>query len=450
MLNRLVAIFVRLVQRYMPDPFIFALLLSIATFALAWIAGPKGPLELASAWYGGIWKILEFAIQMVLVLCAGYALAQSALIGKALEAVASAARTPPRAVAITVVVAMAASFLNWGFGLVVAALCAKTMARRVRGLDFGLVVAAAYSGFVVWASGLSSSIALISATRGAKLNFIEQTTGQLAPLPATLFTAYNLVPCAALLIALPLVFSRLRPRAVREVAREALESADAEGESEPSALLADEAAATPARSLERSPILTALLLALGILYIVFRARRQSLAPDVNFVIFLFLMLGLALHGRPARYLAAWNRAARSCGPLLLQYPLYGGILGLLDGSSLGERLSTFAVQISTTRTFPLFTFLSSNVISLFVPSGGGHWAVQGPIMLPAAAKLGVSPAVTAMAVAMGEQTANMVQPFWALPILAIAGLDVRDIMGYCVLTLLLSLVCFGAALTFLA
>jgi short-chain fatty acids transporter len=134
------------------------------------------------------------------------------------------------------------------------------------------------------------------------------------------------------------------------------------------------------------------------------------------------------------------------GPLLLQYPLYGGIMGLISASSLVERLSHAVAAISTRHTFALLVFLSSNVVSLFVPSGGGHWAVQGPIVLPAAAQLGVSPAATAMAVAMGEQTANMVQPFWALPILAIARLGVREVMGYCVLTFLLTVAIFGAAL----
>jgi short-chain fatty acids transporter len=427
----------------MPDPFLFAVLLTIIAYVLAIIAGPKGPLETVGAWYGGIWKILPFAIQMTLVLVAGYTLAQASLVRRGLAGIAGIPRTPAGAIAITVLVAMAAAFLNWGFGLVCSALLAREMARRVKGLDFGLVVAAAYSGFVVWASGLSSSIAIISATHGSNMNFIELRTGQLTPLSQTLWTAYNLVPCAVLAIVLPILFARLRPAQVREVSREALDEAD-RAETE-----AAETATTPATRLEHSPLLTILLVAGAIAYIVYRAKNESLTPDVNFIIFLFTMAGLALHGRPIRYVRAWNRAARSAGPLLLQYPFYGGIQALLEQSSLAERMSNWAVHVSSQRTFPLFTFLSSNLISLFVPSGGGHWAVQAPIMLPAAQKLGVSPAVTAMAVAMGEQTANMIQPFWALPILAIAGLGVRDIMGYCVITLVVSIAVFGAALVFL-
>jgi short-chain fatty acids transporter len=317
------------------------------------------------------------------------------------------------------------------------------MGRRVRGLDFGLVVAAAYSGFVVWASGLSSSIALVSATHGAALNFIEQQTGRVAPLSTTLFAPANLVPCGLLLVVLPLLFSRLRPPHIRSAPPMATQE-----ETETSAIdpAADSAASGPARWLERTPWLLLPLFAAAALHLLHRMRGSGPGLDVNLVIFVFLIAGMILHRRPIAYVRAWSKAATTAGPILLQYPLYGGILGLLGGSALCERLSTWAVRASTPRTFPLLTFLSSNVVSFFVPSGGGHWAVQGPIMLPAALKLGVSPPVTAMAVALGEQTANMVQPFWALPILAIAGLGIQDIMGYCALTFLVSVVTFGGAL----
>src|SRR5215468_4256924 len=253
-----------MVQRWMPDPFLFAVLLTIITYGLALIAGPKGPLELVGAWYGGIWKILEFAIQMTLVLVAGYTLAQAPAVRRGLTAIAGVAKTPARAVAMTVLVAMAAAFLNWGFGLVCSALLAREMARRVRGLDFGLVVAAAYSGFVVWASGLSSSIAIISATHGSKMNFIEQQTGQVVPLSQTLWTAYNLVPCLVLAVVLPILFARLRPTEVREASREALDEAERAETELP------ELASTPASRLERSPVLTILLIAGAIAYVVHR------------------------------------------------------------------------------------------------------------------------------------------------------------------------------------
>lgn len=445
-MERLTSFFVTLVRRYLPDPFVYAGLLTLVAVVAALVAGPSaaspphGPWLDAclGAWFHGAFAILEFAMQMALMLVAGHALAEAPLVHRALAAIAGKARTPPRALFITVLVSLAACWVNWGFGLVVAALLAREMARRVEQLDFGLVVAAAYSGFVVWASGLSSSIALTSATHGNKLNFIEQQTGHVAPLGETLFSAFNLVPVGICAVVLPLVFMRLRPAGAPVTA---------------GALLAEPRpaeASTPAPEglaglLERSPITTALG-ALIVGYLGLRLARHALTPELNTVIALFLALGMLLQPRALEYVRAWNRAAKSVGPLLLQYPLYGGIMGLISASSLVERLAHATAAISTRHTFALLVFLSSNVVSLFVPSGGGHWAVQGPIVLPAAAQLHVSAGATAMAVAMGEQTANMVQPFWALPILAIAGLGVRDVMGYCVLTFVISLSAFGLAL----
>ena len=165
---------------------------------------------------------------------------------------------------------------------------------------------------------------------------------------------------------------------------------------------------------------------------------------------LVLIAGLALHGPPVAYVAAMRNAAQQTGPMMLQYPIYGGIMGIMTGTGLAAIIAASFVAFSSTKTLPFWSFIASNIISLFVPSGGGHWAVQGPFMVPAAVKLHVSPAMTAMATAMGEQTANMVQPFWALPILAIARLGIKDIMGYCVIALVVGLILFGGSLLLFA
>jgi short-chain fatty acids transporter len=448
-MERLTGLFVALVRRYLPDPFVYATLLTLVAFVGAWIAGPaetasppNGPWISAvlAGWFGGVFKILEFAMQMVLVLVAGHSLASTPLVRRALASIAARARTPSRALALTVSISLAACWLNWGFGLVVAGLLAREMARAVRGLDFPLCVAAAYSGFVVWASGLSSSIALSSATPGSAVNFIEKTTHQVAPLRETVFAPFNLVPVVVMAVVLPVIFSRLRP------AGTPIELGEQPQESNPVRNAVPEGLAG---ALERLPLTTAIGL-LGLAHLVSKAFAKTLAPDLNTVILTFIVLGMLLQPKALDYVRAWNEAAKSVGPLLLQYPIYGGIMGLISTSSLVERLAHATEMISNRHTFAPLVFLSSNVISFFVPSGGGHWAVQGPIVLPAALKLGVSPAVAAMAVAVGEQTANMVQPFWALPLLAIAGLGVRDVMGYCVLTYLISIAVFGAALFLLA
>ena len=178
-------------------------------------------------------------------------------------------------------------------------------------------------------------------------------------------------------------------------------------------------------------------------------QRTKGSVDLNLVILTLLIGGMILHWRPAAYIAAVKHAARISGPLILQYPLYGGLMGIITTTGLAAIFSKAFIKYSTAHTLPFFTYLTSLVITLFVPSGGGHWAVQGPFAIPAAQNLHASMAGTTMAVAMGESVANMLQPFFALPILAIAGIRMRRMMGFMVVTFLISLVVFGASLLLL-
>jgi len=443
MLNRLASFFVRLIQRWMPDPFLFCVLLTVLCYLLALTLTPSAPLALVAYWYAGIWEILTFAMQMILVLLTGYTLAASRPIRALLERIAALPANQGRAIVVLVVVSLLASLLHWGFALVASALLARAMGRKVAGCDFGFLVAGAYSGFVLWASGLSSSIPLVSATEGSPMNIIAQYTPvRVTPIRETLLAPYNLALVAATLILLPVMFRWMMPRGAQirpvEPARLA--------EPEPAETAPAPTEKTPASRLEQSRLVTLALAALATTYLIRHFAQRGFALDLNVVILAFFTLGLLLHLRPIRYVHAFNQAARVAGPLALQYPLYGGIMGLMEDSGLAGVIAHWFVSFSTPTTFPFYTFLSSIIITLFIPSGGGHWVVQGPFMIPAATRLGVSPTVTAMAVAFGEQTGNMVQPFWALPILAIVGLSIRDIMGYCVMTFLLSSLLSSAVL----
>jgi short-chain fatty acids transporter len=441
MLRRLTRIFVRYAERYIPDPYIYALILTFVTAGAALIWTQADAVKIVTSWYDGIWAILAFAMQMALILSTGVALADAPPVRRLLERVASIPVRQSGAVVTLFLVGAFANFLNWGFGLVVGALLAREMAKRIRDVDFGLLVAVAYMGNMVWASGLSSSIALASATPGSALNIIEKVTGRTAGLNETIFTAYNLVPTILVFCLIPLMLVAIAPgeAEMKRVDPELLKRQDAPPQIEP-----------PAKNfagvLENTPLFTLLLVAMGIAYEANVTVTRGFTLDINGMIFIALMLGLIFHWRPIRYVRAFNKAARTVGPILLQFPLYGGIMGMMTGTGLAAVIAEAFVAFSTQRTLPFWSFISSNIISLFVPSGGGHWAVQGPFMVPAAVNLGVDPALTAMATAMGEQTANMIQPFWALPVLAIAGLGIKDIMGYCVMALLVGLVIYGGAL----
>jgi short-chain fatty acids transporter len=445
LLRKLTRVCVRYAERYIPNPYLYAVILTFITVvaALIWTSSDAG--KVIEAWYKGIWEILAFAMQMALILVTGVTLADAPFVRRLLRGLASLP-TGQAGGAITVFLAAAiGSWLNWGFGLVVGALVAREVAKRLHEVDFSFLVAAAYMGFMVWASGLSSSIALATATHGSALNIVEKVTGHVAGFDETIFTAYNLVPVVLLLIVIPVALYFMGPPAadMKKVDPQLLIEQDRVS-------LPERRERTFATVLEDSWILTVLLVLMGVFYEWHSIAKAGFHLDINGFIFIVLMLGLIFHWRPIRYVRSFEASARTVGPILLQFPLYGGIMGIMTGTGLAAVIAQSFVAFSTARTLPFWSFISSNIISLFVPSGGGHWAVQGPFMVPAAVKLQVSPAITAMATAMGEQTANMIQPFWALPILAIARLGIKDIMGYCVIALVIGLVLYGGALLILA
>jgi short-chain fatty acids transporter len=444
-LGRVTAMFVYLFENLMPDPFVFAVLLTFIGALLAWRFAPGAtPVTIITAWYGGVFGLFTFAFQMVIMLVAGYALATAPLVHRALSRLTSFATTPLSAISLTIVVGMAASWLNWGLGLVTAALVAREIAKRVR-MDFGWLVAAAYSGFVISTEGLSGSIALSQATHGSALNIVEKVSGQVLPLSQTVFTRFNLIPITILFVVLPIVFRWLAPTEANTVA------------ADPVRLNAEDAQRRPPERLENTFgsrlddawILNLLLALFGAVAIFFELKRNNWSVDLNSVIMTLLMAGLLLHWRPSAYIAAVKNAARITGPLILQYPLYGGLMGIITTTGLAAVLSKIFIHYSTSHTLPFFTYLTSLVITLFVPSGGGHWAVQGPFAIPAARDLHASLAGTTMAVAMGESVANMLQPFFALPILAIAGISMRRMMGFMIVTFTISFIVFGASLLLL-
>jgi short-chain fatty acids transporter len=444
LLGRMTNVCVFVFERVMPDPFVFAILLTLIAAVLAFVFAPNAaPRQIAAAWYAGVFNLFTFAFQMVLMLVAGHALAGAPAIRRLLARIAGIPRTPADAISLIILVSMAASWINWGLGLVTAALLAREIAKRVP-VDFGWLVAAGYTGYVISTEGLSGSIALSQSTHGSALNIVEKLTGHLTPLSETVFTRFNLIPIAVLFVILPLVFRSIGPTAQNSQPAdpERLRAEDDHAPIKPDT-------GSFGAMLDHAWILNLLLVLLIACALVLELIRTHGSIDLNSVIMTLLMLGLLLHFRPAAYVAAIKLAARSSGSLILQYPLYGGLMGIITTTGLAAVLSKVFIRFSTAHTLPFYTYLTSMIITLFVPSGGGHWAVQGPFAIPAAQQLHASLAGTTMAVAMGESVANMLQPFWALPILAIAGISMRRMMGFMVVTFAVSAVVFGLALLFL-
>ncbi|NPT38519.1 TIGR00366 family protein [Paraburkholderia xenovorans] len=432
-------------ERVMPDPFVLSICLTLVVVVLALFIAPHGDLPtVLEAWYTGMFGILGFALQMILILATGYAIAEAPLVQRGLRALAVHARTPARAACLVFPVVACAAWLNWGLGLIVGAFLSREIARRVD-VDFAWLVAGCYSAWSVCNSGFSSSIALSQASHGNALNLVEKATGHVVPLSQTIFAPFVLVPTVLVIIVMTVVFIRMHPNPENVVAfRDTPEqAADASGD-DPHA----RPSGTPsfASHLEQSIFGTLLLLALGAGYLLVTWRKEGPDLDINNTILIFLMIGLALQRTPIAYANAIRRAARQTGSMLLQYPVYGGIMGVMKSTGLASMIAKAFVTIASPVMLPLWSFLSSLIITLLVPSAGGHWAVQGPFVLPAALDLHASVPRTAMGVAMAENVSNMLQPFWAVPIVAIAGIRIQRVMGYTAVTFAVSLVIYSVAL----
>lgn len=442
---------VRIVQNYLPDPFLFAVILTLIVLVSGIFATGQGPMDMVLHWSGGFWSLLAFSMQMALVLVTGHTLASTPVIKRGLRRLAKMCKTPLQAILAVTFISTIACWINWGFGLVIGALYARQLAREVKGVDYRLLIASAYSGFLVWHSGLSGSIPLKLATAGEGLSLA--TKGAVVdPISTslTIFAPFNLIIFGFILVTMPFVNRAMHPAADEVVT---VDPKLLEDEEDGHGVI--EHAGTFADKMENSPILSMLIGLMGLTAIVYYFAKNGFELNLNIVNFIFLFLAIILHQTPRRFLDAISVAARGTSGIILQFPFYAGIMGMMVGAnpetglSLAGMISQGFVSISNQTTYPLFTFLSAGIVNFFVPSGGGQWAVQAPIMMPAGAELGVSAAKTGMAIAWGDAWTNMIQPFWALPALGIANLGARDIMGFCLVDLLYSGLIIALGLMFI-
>ncbi len=424
---------VKLVERYLPDPYIFVLLLTLIASVAAIAIERQTPLAVLRFWGDGFWSLLTFSMQMLLVLVTGFMLASSPPVKRILQKIAGTAKTPGGAIILVTLVSLAASWINWGFGLVVGALFAKELARLIR-VDYRLLVASAYSGFVVWHGGLAGSIPLTIATEG---HFSADQIGVIGT-GSTIFAFFNLAIVVCLFIAIPLVNRMMLPDEKDSVYVDPSVLDDAP---EPVGRIT-----RPAERLENSFTLAMLVGVPGLLFLLDHFLLRGGGLNLNVVNFMFLFLAIVLHRTPRNLLTSLNEAIKGGAGIVIQFPFYAGIMAIMVQSGLAESMSEWLVSFATANTLPFWSFISAGIVNLFVPSGGGQWAVQAPVMLPAAEALGADISRVAMAVAWGDAWTNLLQPFWALPVLAIAGLKAKDIMGFCLIQLFITGLIISAGL----
>ena len=415
----------RLLRKITPDPFVIAIILTMVTVGLAWAYTDHGPAEVIEIWGSGFWNLATFTLQMAMILLGGYVVATSPPVKKSLEWLVGFVNTPVQAVVFCTLAAALGSWINWGFGLVIGGVVALEVSKRVPKAPFRLLVASSYSGFLVWHAGLSGSIPLSVNTEGAG-NLAFQNLERLVPLSETIFSTLNLIALGSMVVLLPL----LNVYQLSVIGDEP----EAEFQEQPESHKPKQHVPFA----ERIILFSGLLALLGGAYLLLKISSGTFKLDLNLINFIFFMLGLALHGSPRAFMDSVTEAITKVAPILIQYPLYAAIMMVLKETGMAAMMAEWFVNNSSQRTFPLMTFYSAGLINFFVPSGGGQWAVQAPIVLPAAEALGADIPKTIMAVSWGDAWTNMAQPFWAVPLLTIAGLEIKDIIGLCLTTLIAS------------
>ncbi len=412
--------------RWVPDAFVIAIILTFFTAGLVWVVTPAGPFEIIKYWGDGFWTLLTFSMQMCLIIMTGYIVGVAPPVKKLLNRIANLAKSPQSAVTLTALVAMVLCAINWGMGLITSAILvrfvATSTAQRGIRVDYRLLVACAYLGMAAtWHAGLSGSVTLLVATPE---HFMQGDLG-IIPTTATTFHPFNITLVLIVIALLSAMAWKLHPSddQVVTVAPNLVEMSHRHKSLE-------KAEDSPAAYIESSRWLSLVLGFFGVIWLGIYFYQNGFKPTLNVINLIFLTAGILLHRTPKLFIKAAEEGSKFLWYVIIQFPLYAGIFGMVKYSGFQDVAGQFIASIASASTFPLLTCWYSGLLNYIVPSGGGQWAVQAPYTMAAAAELGVSPSLTVLAFAWGEMITDGIQPFFCIPLLGITGVGFRDIMGF--------------------
>lgn len=429
MLARAAVALTNFTQRYVPSAFAIAVLLTFFTFGMAIVVGGASPARTVIEWGNGFWTLVPFAMQMALVVLTGYLVSATPAVDRGFRALARAARGPRSAVVVMALLSMALAWVHWGLSLVGCAMFVRHVATAQPRVDYRLLVCAAYFGMgATWHAGLSASAPLLVATPG---HFLESRIG-IIPATATIFSPFNLALTVVVVLLLTVLAAAMHPRpeATRAIEPGALASL---ARFEPPARPADSTFAT---RVDYSWTLNLAVGVCGLAWLTWYFSTRGFVLTLDVLNFSFLMMAVLLHPSPASLLAAADRGAALLAGIVLQFPFYAGMYGVIQGTGLAEIIGRTIAAYASPETLPVLLYWYSGIINYFVPSGGSKWAIEAPYLIDAASRLGVATPQVVLAYAWGDMSTDIIQPFWALPLLAAARLDFRDIMGYAVVVFL--------------
>ena len=440
------------VERWMPSPFLFAILLTYVAAGSAFISEGSTVTEIALSWYGGFWGLLQFAMQMVIILVTAIVVAYHPRVRGVILSLARIPKNGRQAVVLVGAVSMLTAWISWGLSLIFGAILARELgkhaARNGMPVHYPLLAVAGYMGLgLTWGWGLSGSAGLLQATEGnalMQLGFVDRV------IPSTewVFHPYPLALTALSLIFASIMLYLLSPprencRGIGHYVDLGLDE-DRHGVPRPETAPVEEEARSGdskpalADKLDNSRVLAGVLALTGIVVVLGAFFTQGLAAlDLNNFNFAFLMIGLLLYASPAKYLREFYDSVQGSAGVILLFPFYAGIIGIMTGTGLVDSMTTSLLSIATPDTFAVTAWLTGGVLNVFVPSAGGEWAIIGGPMMVAGAESGIPHGQTIAAYSVGDAHTNLLNPFWAIPLLAITGLRARDMFGYAITMMLL-------------
>ena len=418
-------------ERYFPDAFVFALAAVLVVFAFGLALGER-PAKLVTAFGEGFWVLVPFTMQMALIIITGFVVATSPPVARVIDRLAAIPKTPRGAVAFVALFSMVSSLLSWGFSLIFTGLLVRAVVRRLEDVDFRAVGAAAYLGLgSVWSLGLSSSPAMMMATRSSIPPALLPVTGVI-PLTQTIFLWQSILLAVLLIVLSTAIAYFSAPTGAR------VRTARSMGVVFQEMTIEEEKPRTAAERVEHNPLLTVAVVALMLAFLGQQIATKGVAAtiDLNNFNLLFLSLGMLLHWRPRAFLRAVSGAVPATAGVLVQFPFYAGVFGLISKSGIQSALSDFFIHIATPDTFNPMLTVYSFVLGVFIPSGGGLWVVEAPYVMQAANALKMHLGWTVQTYNAAETLPNLLNPFFMLPLMGILNVRARDLAGYSILQLL--------------
>lgn len=410
-------------DRIIPDSLVFCLILTFVVFLASLIFTESGPVDLCTYWFEGLWTQNSFAFQMGIMVVTCATCAQAPQVKRVMNKLAAKAHTPTVAMIMLVIFGMVTSFINWAFCTVVGAIFAMYLAKNVRGMHFPLMLAVIYTCMVFGQClGPTASVYALLATPD---HFMVDQLGVLTQ-DITVYNPHNVIIWSIFAVILLIIAITTKPPEHEIVElRTQLDEEDKNFDVE--------SRETPADKMNGSRIIMYLIGIGGLVVIVreFATKGFMGALSMNLIIFLFIIANCFLYKSPRAFIEAYKSNMGMACEIIVQFPFYGGIMGIMQSSGFAEVVITAICGVATAKTLPVFSYLSACVVNLFIPSQGGQWIVQGPLLIEAAEQLGANKVDVINAFVYGDECTNLLQPLYLIPMLAVVKMKLKDAWGMC-------------------